>query len=720
MVDYEGNKLQKKTIKVEYDFRTMKLIGESKDELEIGSTGDIENSIFRAIKKAFNNDPQEWIPNLNSMIDKGDSNGAYSIFQANVYKLQFSSDVEVLKSIMRLESFDFGSERNKQILFQIVALMSHLGVYDGIVDRVDKLISVYGEQLTAKERDTLLLEKAEYLSGNGMLNSSTLLFKKIIYSHDSDSSSKAYAYSGLARTINKDVLENFAMASDYHLVAGDNFEAVRNLVAIVDRTFQDSPQRALQTLDKAINIYIESTELLNKEFTASLKHKKAALLQILGDLPQAAVVVKDACELRRGLLGNQSELYSSLSLASYISSGMGDNESAKQYKDEAGLISNRLDDELSYLSLEMSNYGFSGKVIPEEIEMRVLNSDSDNLKEGLYIIKSGYEGLSLDERLVLLDKAVEFSEKDNVGYRGGFVYFVIAETYREHEFFPEAIENYKKSLELNPYDLTCYQNCGAILFKLQKWGDAVIFFEKAMDKLGQLPNVTYCYAKALYESGNYPQALKFFRRIKGKSTINQDLISDLMTSCLDKMDDENIDYVERSVNELDDKPITLDDFKYAIECFSKSISSNSRMHFFKLDKEKLKWKHKWIHNPEEQSKHLLITFLNAYFGRCGIEILQESRAGAGFIDLYLMLRGGLKIIVELKLCGNGYSSTYAKSGEEQLEHYLENTNTKVGFLIVFDSRARDYGKYLEPSQVLNGCQIITTTIDLRTEVKKDE
>jgi len=43
-----------------------------------------------------------------------------------------------------------------------------------------------------------------------------------------------------------------------------------------------------------------------------------------------------------------------------------------------------------------------------------------------------------------------------------------------------------------------------------------------------------------------------------------------------------------------------------------------------------------------------------------------------------MLRGGLKIIVELKLCGNGYSSTYAKSGEEQLEHYLENTNTKVG------------------------------------------
>jgi tetratricopeptide (TPR) repeat protein len=617
-----------------------------------------------------------------------------------------------------LEFVDFGSERNKLILLQIVALMSHLRIYDGIVDRVDKLISIYGGLLTANERDHLLLEKADFLSNKGMLNSSALLFKKIISSHDSDSSSKAYAYSGLARTTNKDVLENFAMASDYHLVSGNNFEAARNLVFIVDRTFKDSPERALQTIDKAINIYVESTNLLNKEFTASLKHKKAALLQILRDLPKAAVIIKDACELRRGLLGNQSELYSSLSLASYISSDMGDAELAKKYNDEAESISNHFDDELSYLSLEMSNYALSGKVIPKEIEVRVLNSDSDNLKEGLYIIKSGYKGLTLDERLVLLDKAVEFSGKENVGYHGGFVYFVIAETYREHELFPEAIENYKKSLELNPYDLTCNQNCGAILFKIKAWDEAVIFFEKAMDKLGQLPNVTYCYAKALYESGNYPQALKFFRKVKGKSTINQDLLSDLISSCLDRMDDENIDYVERVTIELDDKPVTLDDFKLAMDSFSKSISSDSRMHFFKLDKEKPKWKYKWIQNPEEESKHLLITFLNAYFGRSGVEILQESRAGAGFIDLYLMLRGGLKVIVELKLCGNGYSSTYAKSGEEQLEHYLENTDTKVGFLIVFDSRTRDFGKYLEPSQILNGCQIITTRIDLRTEVKK--
>ena len=88
--------------------------------------------------------------------------------------------------------------------------------------------------------------------------------------------------------------------------------------------------------------------------------------------------------------------------------------------------------------------------------------------------------------------------------------------------------------------------------------------------------------------------------------------------------------------------------------------------------------------PEELSRQILITFLNGKFGKDTIETLQESRAGAGFIDLYVSLPGGLKIVIELNMSGSGYSSNYALSGQSQIIYYQTNMSTKSGYHVVFD------------------------------------
>ncbi|MGN5295503.1 hypothetical protein ACTG1N_03160 [Aeromonas dhakensis] len=129
-------------------------------------------------------------------------------------------------------------------------------------------------------------------------------------------------------------------------------------------------------------------------------------------------------------------------------------------------------------------------------------------------------------------------------------------------------------------------------------------------------------------------------------------------------------------------------------------------------------KYKWVKSPEELSKQMLITFLNGKFGKGEIEILQEPRAGAGFIDLYVLLPGGLKVVIELKMCGYGYSSTYALSGESQIIHYQINKSTKLGYLVVFDARVRDYGKHFKKLQMINKHTIYTTAIDMRPEIVK--
>jgi hypothetical protein len=46
------------------------------------------------------------------------------------------------------------------------------------------------------------------------------------------------------------------------------------------------------------------------------------------------------------------------------------------------------------------------------------------------------------------------------------------------------------------------------------------------------------------------------------------------------------------------------------------------------------------------------------------------------------------------MCGFGYSTAYAATGEEQIVHYMENRNTRLGYLIVLDARLDANGKPL--------------------------
>jgi hypothetical protein len=109
-------------------------------------------------------------------------------------------------------------------------------------------------------------------------------------------------------------------------------------------------------------------------------------------------------------------------------------------------------------------------------------------------------------------------------------------------------------------------------------------------------------------------------------------------------------------------------------------------------------------------------------GRFGgrIEQFRELNAGAGRIDLYIMLHGGLRLVVELKMLGGGsYSSTYAFSGTDQITHYMDNRECRLGYLILFDARTRDWGK--RPSDRPEAPNKVTEQfVDVRPEVKVDK
>lgn len=144
--------------------------------------------------------------------------------------------------------------------------------------------------------------------------------------------------------------------------------------------------------------------------------------------------------------------------------------------------------------------------------------------------------------------------------------------------------------------------------------------------------------------------------------------------------------------------------KKSLKDFGVHIQSQVRMTFWK--------KGKWISRPEKHAQTLLQTFLNGKFDN-DIYTFDEIRAGAGFVDLLVIESTGKKSIIELKMCGHGYSLTWARRGIRQTTHYMKNKDAEAGYLIVFDSRTRDFSKGIQPIETFEDTSVETIFIDLR-------
>lgn len=165
--------------------------------------------------------------------------------------------------------------------------------------------------------------------------------------------------------------------------------------------------------------------------------------------------------------------------------------------------------------------------------------------------------------------------------------------------------------------------------------------------------------------------------------------------------------------ELNEQPD--DTLAACLRDFVQHIESDMRMTFWRYSKARKRYH--WTPSPEKTAKRLLRTFLKGQY-RDGIDTFEEIAAGAGKIDIYVVFSNGERAVIELKMCGHRYSMDYAQSGVEQVVHYMRNRKTSTGFLIVFDSRMRDFGKGLHREAVFDGVSVPVLVTDLRPYVKQ--
>jgi tetratricopeptide (TPR) repeat protein len=252
---------------------------------------------------------------------------------------------------------------------------------------------------------------------------------------------------------------------------------------------------------------------------------------------------------------------------------------------------------------------------------------------------------------------------------------------------PERAANwFRQILVDHPFDAKAAQDLIACLWQTKQWGEAATFLRKQLDLVGKMPGLLYAYGKSLFEAGDMSGAV---------SALTESLA---LANGNDNLKKTTTDLRERALQLggtiLPPPPpthatgsVTRQEFEAALEEFGQFISKLKRMEFWQRGEND----HEWIAAPERQAQNFLHIYLQARFGD-RVEIFEELDAGAGRLDLYVRLIGGLAIVVELKMCGFGYARSYAAAGEDQIIHYMDNRNTHLGYLVAFDAHLEKYGE----------------------------
>ena len=707
-----NNKEKKHSIKIESNQKLGITVGKAEEPLST-EEHELQTKITNSISQSLNNICTTWINNYLEAITKDKYTEAYNIFEENKGLLIFSQSKTDLENLRKLNYRLLDKEKQKNYLMYLISFTSKLRVSDEIfLNDITYLLDEFSIELEKDFIQNLKLEKANIAAQNQHFNTATSIYKKILTDSDTSSGTLAWTYQGLSLIAdnNEDKIYYTEKAQDKHLEAGNIFEAIKNIISISDLYSNTNPNEAIKLLDLALSLNKEDT-LINQELLASLLFKKASYLNQIGNKEKAYEIIKESCNLREGLLHNEIQYYSSLYLAFILAKENNDISASKVFENKMHDTTKYIKDENFTLRQELANHINKKREISQTLEQKIINSKDNILICNMYLIKSFKTNLHQDKKLELLDKAMQLAKKVKDNELIANIYFSIAEVYRNEDEIDDAFTNYKSSLKYNFYFNDSFQNCISMLIDNKKWDQAEILIEERINRVGELPNICYIYGKVLYEKGNYQKAFKYLKQ--ANKEIKE--VNDYLLKCIENISDEELDNKDKTQITNIQKDISINELYLSLKEFSISISSDSRMHFWQWDKTKNDYK--WTSNPEELSKQFLIQFLNAKFGKDNIEILQETRAGAGFIDLYIILNGGLKVIIELKMCGGGYSSSYAVSGKDQIIHYQKNRNTKIGFLIIFDARKRDFAKELKEVQTLDGHTIFSVAIDMRTNVK---
>lgn len=646
---------------------------------------------------------------------------------------------DLLFFIKDLDKSQFIKATQEELIFFMIVLAGLIGQPSIVYEELCR----YDEEHPHIERSLnhrLQLLKAQGALQKGMPELAYAIYMKLLHQkRDMDIDTIATTYDKLANlrgTSESDATRYTEYAADAFLQAGDQAQASACYCRLADRIGLTDLKIAIKYFEVAEKLLAIISNTQKEHFLSHIFYRKSCLYYRADMHAEAILEIKKSRLCQANLLGNDVIKLSALRLAQVLAAGAGDLEDATAIENELNEFRKKYPNRQEWLRDELISY--TKDPLPETaktLDEEIAQSGYVGLKCDWNIIKAiSSPGLSNEDRICLLEQANALikqnidteSKKDSLAG----LYSAYGYVYLKMNDDNKALSYYRETLKIDPYQQSARQNCAALLFKTKNWAEAEAFFEKELSRHGDKPGILFGYGRALLEQGDKIKAAGVFNRAKKaiqSSSPNglEALVQEYLQKTLDGIELPSATSSRGASNQVvicekqpqEDSRITIFDFRQCIAYFGEHIKSQERMTFWMKDKSTNEYE--WISSPEAHAKILFRTAINMHY-KDALETLEEVSTGAGRIDLYLIFRNGIRAVVELKMCGDGYSRNYALEGHEQLAHYMENRKTHIGFLIVFDGRLRDYGKGIPETVAVENKTIYSYCVDVRHTFKSSK
>jgi len=702
-------------IKAEFDFDSKSLVGTvSSDDLQ---GLDVKQQVFNSISGLFDDISNNATKDIRELINSAQYEEAFLSAKESLSGFVFLKE-DYYHALKELSTY-LSDNQLKEICIYLVAFSSQFCLIDELEGNIEICFRLKDDSMSELEEMSLYIEKARVFYEKGSFNASNAVLQEVI-KKTKNNMILGCAFRGLARlAIQNEDFEFYSnKAIDNFIISGNKKEAIQVIFKLIERMEGKNNVMALELINKAIELQSSDT-YIDKGYYSALLQRKGIILINSHKYHDAKEPLLMACSLRRGMLGQEEKLYECLVKAEVVLRLIDENEEADKLKEESQGVEKLIKNDICSLTKKIMDSIELGDVADLDGDKILCDkSVSPHMKYGYLMIKYLNGGYEFSHNIELLDKALGFAN-ESIDYKAkAMVFKEMAIQYEKNDYTSIAIEKLYESIGVDPESRDSFQYLIYLLLQERRLDEACVLLRNKIELFGFLPNLTFTYAKALFDNKNYKEAYKHFRILEKQGGVDiidgVTIVSDYIRKCLDNIDELDVVdnfHVHSHEHKID---ISLNVLSSAFNEFSASLSSHSRMQYWIKDDVK---GYKWNSSPETIAKGHLLSFLSGKFGG-DLELIQEDRAGAGFIDLYLIAKNGVKFVVELKMCGYGYSSTYAISGESQIIHYLQNKDTKVGFLIVFDSRTRDFSKGLDRFKTYENFSIYTTIVDVRNTIEK--
>ena len=622
----------------------------------------------------------------------------------------------LLDAMLTIDDRALSDKEARRLKLSLISELSRAGRFAGLEQLIVSFEKRFSSSVSESVKHYFLLLRADIAENTGRRELAYTRFKQFLSVGDDRAIYRGHAHEALARlslSTPQEALGHIESSATAYFEAGDRKRAARVYARLVNFFDATEPDVAIELVGKAI-ASARSNSPLDTYARAGLLHLRARLRSERLELEEALADAQDAIQLRSSLTGADNEQIATLNLALHLANQLSreDKRAALQQKLDALMPHADAD---TLLRARMTSVNFSDPAAVHEISANVEKA-SDEIK----IYWSIQLGLSVAQEdlgaaLERLDEArVKLEEKRNSRQNGrllSIVYTAIGQSYLMHDEKARAVQWFQSAVTLNPRDPTARQNLAALLFRLQRWPEAIAFLENQLRVWGEQSIILYFLGRALLEDRQVSRARTTLHRALQLSP------NEKQQSHITRWFDQAMKAQPTSDEHVVQIPtrrkssISREQFDIELISFAHFIASERRMSFWRSEDRS----HRFISKPEQYAKVLLHTFLRGSLGD-EVAILDELGAGAGRLDLMVEAPGSGRFIVELKMAGESYSLTYATEGLLQLQHYMNNKQCHLGYLVVFDARRRDFGVGIEPI-IDDGTNIIRTYfIDLRPTV----